>query len=98
MRMRRFLLVATLGLAAIGLPAWAQQQDFPPEDAGDAPDHGVARLSLINGNVSVAQGDSGELAGAAMNAPVVAGDRVLTGEGSRAEVQFDGVNLIRLAP
>ena len=96
--MRRFLLVATLGLAAIGVSAWAQQQDFPPEDAGDAPDHGVARLSLINGNVSVAQGDSNELAGAVMNAPVVAGDRVLTGEGSRAEVQFDGVNLIRLAP
>jgi uncharacterized protein DUF6600/FecR-like protein len=96
--MRRFLFVATLGLAAIGVLAWAQQQDFAPEDAGDAPDHGVARLSLINGNVSVAQGDSGELAGALINAPVVAGDRVLTGEGSRAEVQFDGVNLIRLAP
>src|ERR1700681_3127856 len=96
--MRRFLIVATLGLAAIGLPAWAQQPDFPAEDSGDAPDHGVARLSLINGNVSVAQGDSGELAGATVNAPVVAGDRVLTGDGSRAEVQFDGVNLIPLAP
>jgi hypothetical protein len=29
---------------------------------------------------------------------VVAGDRVLTGDGSRAEVQFDGANLVRLAP
>ena len=96
--MRRLLLVATLGLTAIGISAWSQQPDFPAEDSGDAPDHGVARLSLINGNVSVAQGDSGELAGAAVNAPVVAGDRVLTGDGSRAEVQFDGVNLIRLAP
>ena len=96
--MRRLLIVATLAVTAIGIPAWAQQRDFPPEDSGDAPDHGVARLSLINGNVSVAQGDSGEPAGAAVNAPVVAGDRVLTGEGSRAEVQFDGANLVRLAP
>ena len=96
--MRRLLIVATLGLAAVGIPARAQQRNFPAEEAGDAPDHGVARLSLINGNVSVAQGDAGELAGAAVNAPVVAGDRVLTGEGSRAEVQFDGANLVRLAP
>lgn len=96
--MSRLLIVATLGLAATGISVWAQQPDFRAEDSGDAPDHGVARLSLINGNVSVAQGDSGELAGAALNAPVVAGDRVLTGDGSRAEVQFDGANVIRLAP
>jgi len=98
--MKRLLLVATLGVAAVGILLLAQQPDFPAaaEDSGDAPDHGVARLSLINGNVSVAQGDSSELAGAAVNAPVVAGDRVLTGEGSRAEVQFDGANVVRLAP
>jgi hypothetical protein len=96
--MRRLLLVATLGVAAVGILLLAQQPDFPAEDSGDAPDHGVARLSLINGNVSVAQGDSSELAGGAANAPVVAGDRVLTGEGSRAEVQFDAANLVRLAP
>jgi hypothetical protein len=98
--MKRLLLVlvATLGVATVGVLLWAQQPDFPAEDSGDAPDHGVARLSLINGNVSVAQGDSGDLAGAAVNAPVVAGDRVLTSEGSRAEVQFDGANLVRLAP
>jgi hypothetical protein len=96
--MRRPLLLAMLGMTAIGGLAWAQQSDFPPADSGDAPDHGVARLSLINGSVSVAQGDSGELSGAAVNAPVIAGDRVLTGEGSRAEVQLDGANLVRLAP
>jgi len=96
--MGRFLIVATVGLAAIGISAWSQQPDYPPADSGDAPDHAVARLSLINGYVSVGRGDSGELAGASVNAPVVAGDRVLTGEGSRAEVQFDGANLVRLAP
>src|SRR5579863_5225727 len=96
--MRRPLRIATLAMTAIGISAWGQQRDFPAEDSGDAPDHGVARLSLINGNVSVAQGGSSELAGAVVNAPVVAGDRVLTGEGSRAELQLDGANLVRLAP
>ena len=96
--MGRLLFVATLGLVAIGISAWSQQPDYPAEDAGDAPDHAVARLSLMNGYVSVGRGDSGELAGASLNAPVVAGDRVLTGDGSRAEVQFDGANLVRLAP
>ncbi len=75
-----------------------QQQGGPQNDNGDAPEHGVARISLINGNVSVAHGDQGEMSGASINAPLVTGDRILTGDGGRAEVQFDGANMIRLAP
>jgi hypothetical protein len=50
------------------------------------------------GNVSVRRGDSGELVAAAVNAPLVAGDRVETSDTGRAEVQFDFANLIRLGP
>ena len=60
MDMKR-LLLATMLLASGILRA--QSAD---ESAGDAPDRGVARISMINGNVSVRHGDSGELAAAAM--------------------------------
>ncbi len=63
----------------------------------DGPGRGVARISLISGDVSVRRGDSGDWVAAAVNAPLVVEDRVLTGPGSRAEVQFDWANMIRLA-
>ena len=77
-------------------PPYAQ----PPQsqDDGNAPDHGVARIAYMNGNVSVRRGDSGDLVAAIMNVPLTAGDRLVTADGSRAEVQFDAINLIRLGP
>jgi hypothetical protein len=79
------------------------QQGPPPQDQGqddpaDAGEHGVGRLSLINGSVSVTRGDSGESINASMNEPLVTTDRVITGQGSRAEIQFDPGSMIRLAP
>jgi FecR protein len=95
--MKRLLVPITVFL--LGLPAWAQQPaQFPQEDPADAAQHGVARVSLAEGNVSMTRGDSGESTSSALNAPLVTADRVFTGEGSRAEVQFDASNLIRLAP
>lgn len=67
-------------------------------DQGDAPDRGVARVSAMMGNVSVRRGDSGEAVAAVVNAPLVAGDRVVTSDTGRAEVQFDFANLVRLGP
>jgi len=57
---------------------------------------GVARMSLINGDVSTQRGDSGEWAAAVLNAPVVSGDKVSTGDNARAEVQLDFANVLRL--
>ncbi len=66
--------------------------------AGDEePGRGVARISLINGDVSVRRGDSGDWVAAAVNSPLVVPDSVYTGEGSRAEIQLDYANMIRLA-
>jgi len=62
----------------------------------DGPGRGVARLSLINGDVSVRRGDSGDWVAGAVNAPLVVEDAVLTGPGSRAEIQFDWANMLRL--
>ncbi len=69
-------------------PSWAQSEE---------PGKGVARISLIQGDVSVRRGDSGDWVAAAINAPLLAEDRVLTGAASRAEVQFDFYHRIRLA-
>jgi hypothetical protein len=94
MAMKRSILAVILATAVTTL--WAQ--DPAPADTGDAPDHGVARLSIVQGNVSVRHGDAGELTAGAINAPLVETDRVVTGDGGRAEVQFDYANMIRLAP
>jgi hypothetical protein len=56
----------------------------------------VARISVMNGQVSVRRGDSGEWVAGILNAPLMVEDRVAAGQGSRAEVQFDSANLIRV--
>src|SRR6266851_3535246 len=57
---------------------------------------GVARISLIQGDVSVQRGDTGDWAAAALNQPLVGGDRISTGDGSQAELQLDHSNILRL--
>lgn len=60
-------------------------------------DPGVARISMIHGDVSTQRGDSGDWGAAALNAPVVEGDRIQTGASSRTEIQLDYANILRLA-
>ena len=79
-------------LASVSL---AQLEPPQPIDDG-GPGRGVARVSHVNGEVSVRRGDAGELVAGAMNAPIMVGDAVITGQQSRAEIQFDSANMIRL--
>lgn len=58
---------------------------------------GVGRISLIHGEVSTQRGDSGDWAAAALNQPIVSGDKISTGDSSRAEVQLDYANILRLS-
>ncbi len=67
-------------------------------EAEDVPGRGVARISLTNGDVTVRRGDSDDVIAAAVNAPLVASDRVFTGIASRTELQLDGANRLRIAP
>jgi len=60
-------------------------------------DKGVARISLMKGDVSTQRGDSGEWSAAVVNAPVLAGDRVSTGDRARTELQLDFANTLRLS-
>jgi hypothetical protein len=51
----------------------------------------------IAGDVSTQRGDSGDLTAGTLNTPIVSGDRILTGMRSRAEVQLDYANILRMA-
>ncbi len=85
--MKRLILQVLVVGVAVGGFCWADD---------DEPGRGVARISVLNGDVSVRRGDSGDWVAAAINSPLVVEDRVATGTGSRAEVQFDWANMIRL--
>lgn len=76
---------------------YSQGEPSGPDVTNDR-QHGVARLSIAQGDVNVKLGSTGELVAAAINAPLVPQDHVQTSPGSRAEIELDAANLIRLAP
>src|SRR3984957_3502034 len=86
------------------IPVRAQDSANPSSNASPDPDgqyepgRFVARLSVLNGDVSVRRGDSGDVVAAALNAPLMADDRLLTSSSGRAEVQLDSSNMIRIGP
>ncbi len=96
MKRRNLTFPALLALMLAGAvpPVFAQTGN---EDDAEGPGRGVARLSLMNGEVSVRRGDSGDWVAGAINAPLMTEDRVFAGPRSRAEVQFDYYHRIRLA-
>src|SRR5581483_4313373 len=79
--------------APAGQPPYRQSGN--PDAPG--PGRGMARISLLNGNVSVRRGDSGEATAAVLNAPVGSGDTVLTSSAARVELQFDSADVARIA-
>ena len=65
-----------------------------PQAAG--PDLGVARASVVNGDVATRRGDSGDWIATVVNSPLVEGDSVRTSGASRAEVQLSPGNFVRI--
>lgn len=88
MKTRLLIAASILALAMLGVAPASAQVDVSP---------GVARVSMIHGDVSTQRGDSGDWAAAALNAPIVVGDKISTGDRSRAEVQLDYANILRLS-
>jgi hypothetical protein len=82
-------------------PQGGQQAGPPPQgDPSQAPDPaapGVARLSFINGDVSIQSGDNADWAAATLNTPVSVNDRVATANNARAEIQLDAANVLRMS-
>ena len=83
-------------------PSDAQPTEAQPGGPeGEEPaktDQGVARLSLIHGEVSTQRGDSGDWSAATLNQPVMTGDKVSTADSARTELQLDFANILRLGP
>jgi len=101
LRSMGWVLAAVLTVAA-GAPLGAQVPGASGGPAapqmgqnGDDQQHGVARISVMEGQVSVRRGDADWVAGV-INAPLLTDDRISTGPNSRAEVEFDAANLLRL--
>src|SRR5215467_8141283 len=86
----RFLMIMSAVLFLAGSFRQARAQD--PDDLK----RGVARISLINGDVSVRRGDSGEWVAGVINALLLIDDSVATGPNSRAVIQFDASNILHL--
>ena len=88
-----------------GQGPYQAQNQAPDQASNQAPDQaqqqaaaqpGVARVSLMDGNVSVLRADSGTWVAATLNTPLMNGDTIATGPDSRAEVQLDYANVLRL--
>lgn len=81
-----------MGAALLSVGAFLPARAQDPDDQK----RGVARISLMNGDVSVRRGDSGEWVAGIINAPLLSDDRIATGPNSRAEIQFDASNILRI--
>jgi len=79
---------ALIMVAGLAKPARAQD----PDDM----QRGVARISVMDGQVSVRRGDAGEWVAGIINAPLMADDSIATAPNSRAEVQFDSADVLRI--
>src|SRR5574337_858512 len=81
--------IIVTALALAGFPLFGQGQTETST--------GVARVSLVKGDVSMERGDSNEWVAVTVNTPLVPGDTIATGSGSHAEVQLNYSNVLRLA-
>ena len=92
----------TIAILAVGLfvTSNVRAEDGPPPDvqpqAEPQAQTAAGRISVIHGDVTTMHGDAGEWAPGTVNTPVVPGDKVATADQSRAEVQLDSANVMRL--
>lgn len=85
-----------LGMAAVTLGAMALMPIALADDGGPGPSE--ARLSYVDGQVQIAQGNQVLAEQAPLNAPLVAGTSVTTGQDGQAEIQFQDGGIARIAP
>jgi len=85
------------------IPAQYPPQPGGPQQAGPPPgyaqqqDPGAARVSYLQGDLSTQHSNSTEWDAATVNTPVVPGDHLSTGKNSRAEIQLDHANTMRMS-
>jgi hypothetical protein len=99
-------LAMDLTLGAQQAPPASQQpeeiptQQYPPQQGGPQQgqnETGAGRVSFLHGDVSTQHEGSSDWAAATLNTPVVNGDHISTGKDSRAEIQLDYANVLRMS-
>ena len=85
--------MALVGVVLLG--GWGSAPARAQADPDDVK-RGVARISLMDGEISVKRGDSGDWVAGVLNAPLMAGDSIATTPGGRAEIQFDASSVLRI--
>jgi hypothetical protein len=86
-----FLALTSAALLLSGSIAPARAQADP-----DDVKRGVARLSVMDGDVTVRRGDAADWVAGVLNAPLMTGDQIVTAANSRAEMEFDAANALRI--
>ncbi|HEX8163158.1 MAG TPA: DUF6600 domain-containing protein [Pyrinomonadaceae bacterium] len=89
------LLLTTAQLCSVAAFA-ADDDTVADDDYGYEETARVARVSLLAGDVSLRRSGSDKWERAALNTPLVEGDRLATGAGARVEIQIDARNFVRL--
>src|SRR5947209_17009815 len=89
-------IIGTLTAVVLLGAAGAVHAQQPPEQPGQI-EPGVGRVSFIHGDVSVQHSDSSEWNAVTLNTPISAGDHISTGTRSRAELQLDYANVLRMS-
>ena len=87
---------ASIGLIALSASLVLPATPAFADGAATGPALGVARISIVQGDVAVMRGDSGDWIAATANMPVVEGDSLQVGTGARAEIQLAYGNFVRL--
>lgn len=87
--------LALLAVGAVALTAAARADDA---QASAGPQASVARLSYVDGKVQIKQGGQVFADQAPLNAPLVAGVTVATGQDGQAEIEFQDGSVARVSP
>jgi hypothetical protein len=95
----RTLLLSILLLVLAAVTTGARAADDNNDDRYDYDETArVARISLLSGDVSLRRAGGHKWERAALNFPLVEGDRLATGASSHVEVQIDARNFVRVGP
>jgi len=86
--MKRSIWIIVLTFSMAGIYAWAESDDDYTR---------IARISYMEGYVSFQGSTDVDWTAASINFPLQPGDRIYTGTGGRAEIEFDEGSIIRLA-
>ena len=85
------------GFLALTVPLLISSPSILGQSSNADPALGVARLSVVNGDVATQRGDSGDSIAATVNMPLVEGDGLQLKGASRAEVQLSRGNFVRVS-